>query len=99
LLSWLRDCGKCLFDRSGDLFFFLFSERKAHPPLGARANDNYRVMLGMRGNHDNRTIPSDCVVQIVRCLLSSFDGECSNRISAMAIPTMEQSQSILLPFL
>jgi hypothetical protein len=40
-------------------------ERKAHPPLGARAEVSHGVKVVITGNHVNRTAPSGWMVRLV----------------------------------
>jgi hypothetical protein len=41
------------------------AERKAHPPLGARAEVSHGVNVVITGNHVKRTAPSGWMVRLV----------------------------------
>ena len=41
------------------------AERKAHPPLGARAEVSHGVEVVITGKHVNRTAPSGWMVRLV----------------------------------
>jgi hypothetical protein len=52
-----------------DSFIFIFAERKAHPPLGARAEVYQGVEVVITRNHRNRTAPSGWMVRLVRLFI------------------------------
>ena len=53
---------------------FSFAQRKAHPPLGARAEVSHGVKVVITGKHVNRTAPSGWMVRLVVPLFSVSGG-------------------------
>ena len=49
--------------------YSLRAERKAHPPLGARAEVSHGVEVVITGKHLNRTAPSGWMVRLVLLLI------------------------------
>ncbi len=64
----------CVFSQA------FLGERKAHPPLGARAEVYHGVKVVVTGNHRNRTAPSGWMVRLVlHLLLGDFRKRFLNR--------------------
>ncbi len=49
----------------------IFAERRAHPLLGATANYEYRVKVGITESHEKSAAPSGWMMWLVRSLKSS----------------------------